>query len=135
MSRQLINRSPDLKRLHDDAYDLEIRSGYLLVREFPYVNSRKEVKYGVLVCKLVLAGDRTARPDDHVAYFIGEHPCHADGSEIAKIKNSSTECRFDDGLVVQHTFSAKPLTGSYVDYHEKVTTYAGWICAPAEQLD
>ena len=35
------------------------------------------------VKKLVLAGDKTTRPDDHIAYFAGEHPCNADGTEIA----------------------------------------------------
>ncbi|MGA9801914.1 MAG: DUF6791 domain-containing protein, partial [Terriglobales bacterium] len=75
MSRQLINRSWDLQKLQNDGYELEIKSGFLLVKGVPYVNSRKEVQRGTLVAKLVLAGDKTARPDDHVAYFAGEHPC------------------------------------------------------------
>jgi hypothetical protein len=45
------------------------------------------VKRGILVVKLVLADDQTGRPDTHVAYFSGEHPCNEDGSEIAKIKH------------------------------------------------
>src|SRR5581483_356266 len=36
MSRQLISRSPDLQRLENEGYNLEIRSGYLLVRDVPY---------------------------------------------------------------------------------------------------
>ena len=44
MSRQLISHSADLKRLREEGYDLEIRNGYLLVKDVPYVNSRKEVK-------------------------------------------------------------------------------------------
>ena len=85
MSRQLISRSWDLQKLQNEGYELEVRSGLLLVKGIPYVNSRKEVKRGTLVSKLVLAGDKTAPPDDHVAYFAGEHPCNVDGTEIAGI--------------------------------------------------
>jgi biotin operon repressor len=41
MSRKPINRSPDLLKLQEEGYDLEIRSGYLLVKGVPYVNARK----------------------------------------------------------------------------------------------
>jgi len=62
MSQQPINRSLDLKRLRDEGYDLEVRSGCLLVKDIPYVNSRGEVRRGVLVIKLVLADDQTGPP-------------------------------------------------------------------------
>ena len=65
MSQRPISRSADLKRLRDEGYDLEVRSGCLLVRDVPYVNSRKEVQRGILVIKLVLADDQTGRPDTH----------------------------------------------------------------------
>src|ERR1039458_6235217 len=89
MSQRPISRSADLKKLRDEGYDLELRSGCLLVKDVPYVNSRKEVKLGILAVKLVLADDETCRPDDHVAYFSGDHPCDEDGTEIAKIKHAS----------------------------------------------
>ena len=57
------------------------------------MNSSKEVKRGTLVSKLVLADDVTARPDNHVAYFDGEHPCRQDGTEIEQIKNESARKR------------------------------------------
>src|SRR5579871_1390274 len=93
MSRKPLSLSPDLKRLRDEEYDLDIRNGYLLVRDVPYVNSKKEVKRGTLIMKLVLAGDVADKPDNHVAYFDGDHPCHADGTEIAKIKHGSNRKR------------------------------------------
>ncbi|MGD1098111.1 MAG: DUF6791 domain-containing protein, partial [Bryobacteraceae bacterium] len=89
MSQRLISRSHDLKRLRDEGYDLEIRSGHLLVKDVPYVNSRREVKRGILVSTLTLAGDVTTMPDNHVAYFVGDHPCRSDGTEIDQIKNPS----------------------------------------------
>src|ERR1700691_146541 len=107
MSQRPINRSPDLKKLRDEGYDLEIRSGCLLVRDVPYVNSRKEITRGMLVIKLVLADDQTGRPDTHVAYFSGEHPCKEDGTEIDKIKAGSGAQSIAEGVTIQHTFSAK----------------------------
>lgn len=43
MSPQQINLSPDLKRLRDEGYELEIKGAYALVHHVPYVNSRKEI--------------------------------------------------------------------------------------------
>ena len=102
----------------------------------PYVNFRKEVQRGTLVAKLVLAGDVTTRPDDHVAYFAGEHPCGADGTEIAEIKHVSGARTLAEGVVIQHSFSAKPKpSGSYPDYHAKMTNYAAILSGPAQVID
>jgi hypothetical protein len=136
MSNTLISRSPDLKKLRDEGYNLEIRSGYLLVHDVPYVSSAKEVKRGVLVCKLQLAGNITTRPDNHVAYFVGDHPCRPDGSEIAEIKNASQRHALSDGVVINHTFSAKPRPAdNYEDYYDKVTTYVAIISGPARMIE
>jgi hypothetical protein len=136
MSQRPISRSADLKKLRDKGFDLEIRSGCLLVKDVPYVNCRKEVKRGILVMKLVLADDETARPDDHVAYFSGDHPCFEDGTEIAKIKHGSGERSLAEGVTIHHSFSAKPKPNdAYVDYFEKVTWYASIIGGPAWRID
>ena len=136
MSQQLIDRSPDLKKLRDEGYHLEIRSGYLLVEGIPYVNSRREIKFGTLVINLVLAGNVTARPDDHVAHFSGEYPCNDDGTEIDKIRNQSGQRLLADGVTIQHSFSAKPVPqGFYQDYHAKVATYVAILSGPASRID
>jgi len=136
MSQRPISRSADLKKLRDEGYDLEIQSGCLLVKGVPYVNSRKEVKRGTLVMKLILADDETSHPDDHVAYFSGDYPCNEDGTEIAKIQAGSGERSLADGVVIQHTFSAKPKPNdSYPDYYAKVTTYAAILSGPAWRID
>lgn len=134
MSQQLINRSPDLKRLRDEGYDVEVKSGHLLVKHLPYVNSSKEIKFGTLVSTLSLAGDVTTKPDTHVAYFSGDHPCHRDGSEIDKIKHQSSQQQLAGDLVVNHSFSSKPSAG-YENYYEKMTTYAAIISSPAQSID
>lgn len=136
MSQRPINRSADLKRLRDEGYDLDVRSGCLLVKDVPYVNASKEIKRGTLVIKLVLAGEQTGRPDTHVAYFSGDHPCNEDGSEIAKIKHGSNAHSLADGVPVNHSFSAKPKPAdAYSDYYAQVTTYVAIISGPAQRIN
>src|SRR6266700_4640350 len=135
MSQQLINRSPDLKQLRDEGYDIEIRHGHLLIKNVPYVTSGKTVRLGTLVSELTLAGDVTAPPGTHVALFEGEHPCNKDGTEITKIKHASGRQQLGDNLVVDHSFSSKPLSGGYTDYYEKMTTYVAIILSQAQAID
>lgn len=136
MSRQLINRSPDLKRLQNEGYTLEISAGYLLVREIPYVNSAKRVLKGILVCNLDLANDKTVKPSSHTIYFAGEYPCRENGTCIEQIRNSSHQKVLAEGLTVNHLFSAKPLQGAgYADYYEKLKTYITILSGPAKILD
>lgn len=135
MSQQLINRSFDLQRMRDEGYDIEIISSYLLVKNVPYVNSNKEIKLGTLVSELTLAGDITTTPKTHVAYFAGEYPCNKDGSPINKIKHGSATQQLAQNLVVQHSFSSKPLNGHYKDYYEKMTTYIAIVSSPSQSLN
>lgn len=136
MSHALISRSPDLKRLRDEGYDITVRAGYLLVKRVPYVNARREVRRGVLVSKLSLAGEVTTQPDTHVMFFAGDYPCNRDGSEIEQIRNNTHLGKtLADGVIVDHTFSAKPQGGRYANYYEKVIAYVRILSGPAEALD
>lgn len=135
MSHQLINRSSDLQKMRDEGYDIEVISSYLVVKNVPYVNSNKEIKFGTLVSDLTLAGDITTTPSSHVAYFAGEYPCNKDGSQIHQIKHANAQQQIAQNLVVQHSFSSKPLNGSYQDYYEKMTTYIAIISSPAQSLN
>lgn len=134
MSRELISRSPDLKCLLDEGYEVDVVSGHLLVKHVPYVTTQREVRYGTLVSTLALAGERTSRPDTHVVYFIGEQPCHKDGSEIQQLKHQQERKTLADKLEVDRSFSNKPAEG-YCDYYVKLTTYVKILSAPAEYLD
>ncbi|HEX7089943.1 MAG TPA: ThiF family adenylyltransferase [Longimicrobiales bacterium] len=135
MSPPLINRSADLRRLRDEGYDVDVVGGYLVVRQVPYVNGSRKVKFGILVSELTLAGEVTARPSTHVIHFAGEYPCHQDGSPIEQIRHRTGQMRLDENLVVDHSFSSKPPSGGYSDYYEKVTTYVAILSSPAHALD
>jgi hypothetical protein len=136
MSQKPISRSPDLIRLRNEGYDLEIRSNYLLVKDVPYVASGRIVKPGTLVMKLMLAGDVTVKPDDHVAHFMGEYPCRADGTQIEAIRNESARRDLGPGVVVDHRFSAKPMpSGFYENYYTKVTQYVAILSGYAQVIE
>jgi molybdopterin/thiamine biosynthesis adenylyltransferase len=132
MSRQLIARSPDLHQLQNEGFDLEIRAGYLLIKDVPYVNANREIRRGILISPLDLNGDQTATPSSHVVMWTGEHPCHHDGRIISAITNPSESRNLGDDIQADFTFSAK---AAYRDYHHKMTTYIGRITGEAQVID
>ena len=137
MSHQLIARSPDLKRLRDEGYDVEVRAGFLLVKNVPYVNAARQVLRGTLVSELTLAGDVTTTPNTHVATFSGEAPCNCEGAALSKVVINNNAQELAPGLKVQHTFSSKPLppqTG-YPDYYVKMTQYIAILSDQARAID
>ncbi|EJW10851.1 hypothetical protein A33M_4012 [Rhodovulum sp. PH10] len=135
MSRALISRNADLKWLRDDGFNIEVRATYLLVKDVPYVTARREVKRGILLSPLNLAGDITQRPDNHQAYFIGEYPCHHDGSQMQEIVSGMGGPRIDEQHAAIISFSQKPQCGYYVDYYEKMATYVTILESQAQALD
>ncbi|MEO6003421.1 MAG: ThiF family adenylyltransferase [Opitutus sp.] len=133
MSQKLISLSPDLKRLRDEGYFIQVRSGLLIMREVPYVDSQRQVRMGSLISSLTMAGDVTRIPDTHVAYFDGEQPCGADGAPLSKIMHQSGAIDLGGGVKAKHSFSSKPADG-YSDYYHKMTTYAAILAGPAAVL-
>ena len=65
MSRRPIALSADLARLQNEGYDIDVRGGYLLARDVPYVRSDRSIGRGVLISRLELSGDVTVKPSDH----------------------------------------------------------------------
>ena len=83
MSPELISRREDLKQLVEEGYELEVRSGHLVLHRVPYVTSERTVKYGQLVCPLT----ETGPPPDHTMYFEGEYPCDDRGAPIEALRH------------------------------------------------
>ena len=131
MSPELISRRDDLQRLVADGYELEVRSGYLVLHRVPYVTSERTVKHGQLVCPIA----ETGPPPDHTMYFAGEYPCDDTGAPIEALRNSSNRQELAEGLWVDHYFSARPVAGTYEDYHHKITHYAQVIGRCARRID
>ncbi len=132
MSVKLIARSPDLKRLQDEGYEIEARSGFLIVRSVPYVTSGRTVALGTVVTDLALNDDITQKPRDHQVWFAGEQPCHATGSPITALGLQQCRQTLCEGVVVDFRFSAK---ADYPDYHAKITQYEQILSNPARSLN
>lgn len=135
MSQPLISRSPHLLRLRNEGYNLDTRESYLLVRDVPYVNAQRQVCKGVLVMALNLTADVAVSPGDHTAHFIGDCPCDSQGRPLEQIINSSGTNQLMPDLVVNHFFSAKPKSGNYADYYEKVSIYVSILSGQAEAVE
>lgn len=135
MSSTLISHSPDLRRLRDQGYAVSIVGAHLLVGDVPYVTSGRLVARGTLVSELSLAGQVTTNPvGDHVVRFIGEMPCHPDGSPLHQLVIDSQPQQIDAQLATSYTFSHKPAAG-YPDYFAKMATYAAILSSRAQAID
>lgn len=136
MSKQLIDRSPDLKKLRDKGYHIEIIDGYLLVRDVPYLNGSRELRLGILVSALRTTGSAAAPPADHVVLFAGETPCDTTGTPLTKVIVDSTPRQLNHNLTTHHRFSSKPAGGgAYNDYYEKMTAYVAILLSHAQAVD
>ena len=135
MSHELISRNPDLQKLVDDGYEVEIRAGHLVLHRIPYVTSKREVRFGELVTPITINGQDIGPPQDHTAYFRGEYPCDETGKPIEAIRNNSNRVELAEGLWVDHYFSAKPYDRNYSNFHDKMTHYAQVISRYAKRID
>lgn len=135
MSRRPIDRSPELKQLRDEGFDIEALDGYLIAHDIPYLNSNGEVCRGVLLAALRLNNDVALPPEDHQVKWTGDHPCNEDGTVIGGLGASATPMNIS-GHAVKLNFSCKPaLTGVYTGFHHKVTHYIAKISGPATAKD
>ncbi|MEJ1962932.1 MAG: ThiF family adenylyltransferase [Gammaproteobacteria bacterium] len=132
MSARLIARSPDLQRLQDEGYEIEARSGYLIVRSVPYVTPLKAVALGIVVTDIALNDDIAQKPGDHQIWFAGEQPCHVTGQPIGALGPQPCKQTLCDGVAVDFRFSAK---ADYPDYHAKITQYVEILSNPARALE
>lgn len=135
MSPVRLDRSSDLQRLLNEGYEVSATErGHLVVRHVPYVTSRREVAYGDLVSRLVMAGEATASPvAEHWVYWTGEIPCNHDGAPLPNMVNPGVT-ELEPGIVAQCIFSCKP-DSPYPDFHAKMTTYVAMLQGPAQVID
>lgn len=137
MSSQLVNRSPDLRRLQEEGYDIAIRSSNLVVK-VPYVTSGQLVASGFIVSELTMSGDVATTPSTHVVSFVGatdgDLPCDNFGRPLNDLINERRSISLGDGLTASCTFSHKP-EPTYANYHEKMSTYADMLLSYAQAID
>jgi hypothetical protein len=135
---RLVRNSADLQRLVNEGYTVRIVNGYLVIDDIPYVDATQTVQWGSFLCPLDVAGEQTAKPSNHVMAFVGSAPCNKDGGEISPaFANPGLTYNWtaSPDLTPSIGFSQKPRPEGYVDFYEKVTTYAAILIGPAQAID
>lgn len=135
MSQKPTNLRADVARLIDDGYEVSIDHNHLVMRNVPYVISSREIKHGMLISTLTGSFSEVVRPSDHVIMFAGDYPCDALGNAMENIRNATRNENVAGQWVINHRFSSKPKCGYYIDYYEKMATYATILANQAAAID
>lgn len=143
MFQKLVSHNDDIKRLVDKGYAVGYDSGYLVIRDIPYLDKELKLKIGAFVSKLVFIDQDRVKQEDHQIFFAGSIPYNLDGKPIPNLGGGVTQLALSDNcndVVVERSFSNKPringvLTG-FNDFFAKVESYVTVISGPAmEQYD
>lgn len=135
MYQKLVSLNDDLRRLVEKGYAVAIDSGYLVVRDIPYLDQAGGLQIGAFVTKMVFIDQSRVQQEDHQVFFAGSSPHELDGQPVANLGGGPTtltlSTRFQD-VVVQRSFSNKPVvTGRFEDFFAKVESYTALISGPA----
>jgi hypothetical protein len=134
MSAKPIVLDPDIQRLQNEGYEVEIRNGHLLVHAVPYVNAQCKVLRGVLVTELNGNLGQLGAPANHQVWVVGDYPCRHTGIPIESIRHSSGPMPLWSGFEAQHRFSNKP-EKPFPDYYSKMVSYVTIISNQARAID
>ena len=137
MSARVISLNPDLKRLRDEGFELEIKEGNAIIYNVPYLDASLTIQRGILVSPLVMKGDIVRYENSgtaHVIYFQGTNPYCATGQPMTGLILGSANGKTIAGIKVNFSFSNKP-QGGYHNYYEKFFRYITILQVEAQALD
>jgi hypothetical protein len=117
-----------MRRLVDAGYAVAIDSGYLVVRDVPYLDAELRLQTGAIVAKLVFVDQERVTQDDHQIWFAGSTPYGLDGKPIPNLAGGPTGLALGEAskdVVVQRRFSNKPKgADGFPDFFAKIESYA-----------
>lgn len=135
MFPKLVSLNDDLRRLVEKGYAVAFDSGYLVVRDIPYLDQAGELQLGAFVTKLVFVDQHRVQQEDHQVFFAGGVPYELDGRPIANLGGGTAPLSLSDrcrDVVVQRSFSNKPKAeGRFSDFFSKIESYTSIIAGPA----
>lgn len=136
MSLQRLNRSPELQRLRDENYDVLFVNGHLMMRNVPYVSDGGIQRGCLVVAQLSMAGDVTAKPENHEMLWVGASPRDIHRRPLP-LGERNVRVELADGYVAERRFSFKPrdVPNGYKNYYEMFTTYYALIAGQAEAVE
>ncbi|MFQ6600321.1 ThiF family adenylyltransferase [Flavobacterium sp. C3NV] len=130
----LVSHNEDLKKLVDKGYAVSMIDNYLVVRDIPYLDDKKNLHIGEIVSKVIFIDEVHVRLEDHQIFFCGSHPHELTGKPIANLGGGATNLYLSEGgIVVQRSFSNKP-DGGFTDFFEKIESYVSLFSGPAMSL-
>ncbi|HEY5462614.1 MAG TPA: ThiF family adenylyltransferase [Hanamia sp.] len=130
----LASHNNDIKRLIDKGFAVGLDSNFLVVRDIPYLDHEKKLRWGAIVSKLIFVDDTHVKLEDHQIFFCGTQPYQMDCTPIANLGGGPTTLALaSSDLVVERSFSNKP-QGGFSDLYEKIESYLTIIAGPAMSL-
>jgi hypothetical protein len=136
MLQTLVSRNDDIRRLVERGYAVTFDSNYLVVRDIPYLDEQRALKWGAIATLLVFIDEARVQQQNHQVSFAGGVPHGLDGQPIPNLGDtphtvplSETEPR----VTVERQFSNKPNEG-YIDFFDKIERYVAIISGPAMEL-
>jgi hypothetical protein len=124
--------------LVEKGYAVAYDSGYLVIRDVPYLDSQKQLQWGAIVTKLVFIDNERVTLEDHQIFFAGSIPHGLDGAPIPNLGGGEARLALTEAssdVMVQRRFSNKPKSaGKFADHFEKIESYTIQISGPAMEL-
>lgn len=136
MFQKLVSHNSDISALVTKGYAVGFDSGYLIIRDVPYLDSQLDLAIGAIVSKYIPdpKGGDTITMEDHQIFFAGSHPYDLAGNKIPNLGGG--ECKLalsnnNQDVLVERSFSNKPRSGSFDDFFHKIDSYVSIISGPA----
>lgn len=137
MSPRPIVLDSDIQALQDEGLSVEVTQGHLLVHKVPYVNASGKVAHGIMVTELAGNIGALGKPANHQIWFIGDIPCHANGTSIKTLNRSEGPKELWPGFTAQHRFSNKPFGDANfpLTHSAKIRHYLSLIAPEAKAVE
>lgn len=132
----LVSRNDDIRRLVERGYAVTFDSNYLVVRDIPYLDEQRALKWGAIATLLVFIDEVRVQQQNHQVSFAGGVPHGLDGRPIPNLgdtPHSVPLSKTEPLVMVERQFSNKP-NGGYVDFFDKIERYVAIISGPAMEL-
>ncbi len=137
MSPRPIVLDSDIQSLQDRGLSVEVVQGHLLIHQVPYVNTNRQVQRGIMVTGLAGNIGALGKPNTHQIWFVGEVPCHANGTPIKSLNRTEGPKELWPGFVAQHRFSNKPygVADFPLTHSAKILHYLALISPEAKAIE
>lgn len=141
MFQKLVSHNDDIRRLVEKGYAVAFDSGYMVIRDIPYLDKQRAECKGAIISKIDFVDKVRVRQHDHQIFFAGGRPHNADGTPIPNLGGGGATLALSDAcndIRVERSFSNKPFRKGqlvpFADFFEKVESYVAIIAGPAIEL-